>query len=142
MQRFWTLLLTPVLALTVFLTGSPAANAFGGEVLGCAWNYGTWYANDCGGGNGTLGFSVHNLSGSYSYNWTVTYGGYPFTRQCSSGIQPCILGGCTVTSSSCLVFAGDPAPLHDRVVAATLRLTQSAQSRTLTASGTALAASP
>jgi len=142
MRRFWTLLLTPVLALAFFLVGSPAANAFGSEVLGCAWNGGTWVANNCGGGDDNLTFSPHNLSGSYSYSWTVKYGPSTLTALCSSGVDPCILSGCTATSSTCTVYAPDPAPLHNKVITASLRLTQSGQSRTITASGTALSSNP
>ena len=138
MRRFWTLLLTPVLALAFFLVGNPAANAFGSEVLGCAWNGGTWVANNCGGGVDNLTFSPHNLSGSYSYSWTVKYGASTVTSPCTSGIEPCILSGCTTTSSTCTIYAEDPYPLHDKVITASLRLTQSGQSRTITASGTAL----
>jgi hypothetical protein len=42
--------------MAFFLVGSPAANAFGSEVLGCAWNGGTWIANNCGGGVDNLTF--------------------------------------------------------------------------------------
>jgi hypothetical protein len=138
MCRFRTLLLAPLLALALLLVGIPSANAFGGEVLGCAWNGGSWTANNCGGSDGTLTFSAHNLSGSYSYSWTVTYGPSTVTTPCTSGIEPCIQSGCTATSSSCTVFADNPYPLHDKVITASLRLTQSGQSRTITASATAL----
>jgi hypothetical protein len=84
-----------VLAVTCFLVRSPAANAFGAEVLGCSWNGGAWIANDCGYGDGDVTFSAHNLSGSHSY------------------------------------------PLHDKLITASLRPTQSGQSRTVTATATA-----
>jgi hypothetical protein len=142
MRRFWSLLLTPVLTVAFFLAGSPAANAFGSEVLGCAWNARAWTANNCGYGTGTITFSPVNLSGSYSYSWTVTYGGSVVTTPCSSGIEPCILSGCTATSSSCAVYADNPYPLKDRVITASLQLTQSGQSRTITASGTAKSSTP
>ncbi|MEO7260523.1 MAG: hypothetical protein ABI047_04610 [Jatrophihabitantaceae bacterium] len=142
MRRFWTLVLTPVLALAFFLAGSPAANAFGSEVLGCAWNGGSWVANNCGSSTGNLAFSPHNLSGSYSYSWTVTYGASTVTTPCASGIEPCILSGCTATSSSCTVYADNPYPLTNRVITARLQLTQSGQSRTITASGTAYSSKP
>ena len=61
MRRFWTLLLSPVLALAFFLAGSPAANAFGTEVLGCSWNGGTWIGNNCGYGGGQLAFSAQSV---------------------------------------------------------------------------------
>ena len=137
MRKFWTLVLTPVLALAFFLVESPAAHAFGSEVLGCSWNGGTWVANNCGASDGALAFSPHNLSGSYSYGWTVTYGATTVTTPCSSGIEPCIQSGCTATSSSCTVYADNPYPLHSKVITASLVLTQSGQQRTITASGTA-----
>jgi hypothetical protein len=137
MCRFRTLLLTAVLALAFLLVGIPAANAFGSEVLGCAWNGGSWTANNCGSSDGTLTFSAQNLTGSYSYSWTVTYGASTLTTLCGSGIEPCIQSGCTATSSSCTVYADNPYPLHDKVITASLTLKQSGQSRTVTASGTA-----
>jgi hypothetical protein len=136
MRKFWTLLLTPVLAFAFFLVGSPAAQAFGSEVLGCNWGSTAWTAGNCGSGDGNLTFSVQNLSGSYSYNWTVTYGSSTVTSPCNGG-DPCILSGCTASSSTCTVYADNPYPLHDKVITATLQLTQSGQTRTLTASGTA-----
>lgn len=136
MRRFVTFLLSPVLALAFFLAGSPAANAFGSEVLGCAWNGGPWIANNCGSNNYNLTFSARNLSGSYSYSWTVKYASSTLTTPCGSGIDPCILSGCTATSSSCTIYADNPWPAGDKVVTASLRLTQSGQSRTITASAT------
>jgi hypothetical protein len=132
MRKLWTLLLTPILVLAFCLVSAPNANAFGSEVLGCDWGTG-WVANNCGGGSGTLVFSAHNLSGSYSYSWTIkndlgnSYG--PCT-----GATPCITSGCTATSSTCTLAA--EGPLHDRVVTATLTLTQSGLSRTITAQAT------
>ncbi|HJQ01026.1 MAG TPA: hypothetical protein VJ851_05460 [Jatrophihabitans sp.] len=127
MRRFWTLLLTPVLAVAFFMVGSPAANAFGAEVLGCSWNSGPWIANNCGGSDGLLTFSAHNLSGTYSYSWTLT--GYPSLT---------IVSGCTATSSTCTVDTGDGA-LRDHTLTASLTLTQSGQSRTITAKATVYA---
>jgi hypothetical protein len=123
MRRFWTLLLTPVLTLAFFVLGSPAANAFGSEVLGCDWGTG-WVANNCGGGNGLVTFSAHNLSGTYSYSWTLT--GYGATN---------ISSGCTATSSTCTVNTGNGG-LNDRTLTASLTLTQSGRSRTITAQAT------
>lgn len=122
MRRFSTLLLTSVLALAFFVARSPAANAFGGEVLGCAWSGSAWIANDCGTGTGPITFSAHNLSGSYSYSWTLNWS------------KP-IISGCTATSSTCTVDAGT-AGLRPRTLRATLTLTQSGQSRTISAQAT------
>jgi hypothetical protein len=119
MRRFWTLLLTPVLTLAFFMAGSPAANAFGAEVLGCSWGSGPWIANDCGGGDGLVTFSAHYLSGSYSYSWTLNR-------------SVTIISGCNATSSTCTV---DPPVLGLKpgLLRATLTLTQSGQSRTISA---------
>ena len=133
MPKFWTLVLTPILALAFFLAGAPSANAFGSEALGCDWGSG-WVANNCGGGDGILTFSVHNLSGTYSYSWTVTTDlGQTVTGPCT-GQSLCIDSGCTSTSSTCrLVATGN---LHDRVLTAKLTLTQSGLSRTIQAQAT------
>jgi hypothetical protein len=124
MRRFWTLLLTPVLALAFFMVASPNANAFGAEVLGCSWGSGPWIANNCGGGDYTLTFSAHNLSGTYSYSWTLT-----------GSSTTTITSGCTATSSTCTVNA-DPLGRQDQTLTASLTLTQSGRSRTITAQAT------
>jgi hypothetical protein len=133
MRKFWTLALTPLLALAFFLVGAPSANAFGSEVLGCAWNGGGWVASNCGGGSGQVVFSAHNLSGSYSYSWTIVNDlGYSYGP--CTGATPCIISGCTATSSTCTLAA--EGPLHDRVVTASLTLHQSGLSRTIQAKAT------
>ncbi len=141
MRRFLTLLLTPLLVLTFFLADSPAANAFGSEVLGCSWNGGPWVANGCGASDGSLTFSPHNLSGTYSYSWTITYGAFTVTNTCGNGLEPC-LSGCTTTSSSCTILADNPWPAQSKPVTASLQLTQSGQSRTITASATVYSYKP
>jgi hypothetical protein len=135
MRRLWTLLVTPLLALAVFLVGNPAANAFGSEVLGCAWDGGSWIANNCGSGTAEVTFSAHNLSGSSTYSWTLTIGGSTFSNSCA-GVTPCIVSGCTATSSSCTV--ADDEFVHSRVLTASLQLTQAGHSRTITATATFL----
>lgn len=137
MRRFWTLLLAPVLAMTFFIVASPAAHAFGAEVLGCSWNGGSWIANNCGGNNGLVTFSARNLSGSYSYSWTLKVNSSTISNGCNGVSEPCIYSGCTTTSSTCTVSTYGA--LHDRVLTASLRLTQSGQSRTITAQATSLA---
>jgi hypothetical protein len=131
MRKLWTLALAPILALAFFLVGAPSANAFGSEVLGCDWGTG-WVANDCGGGSGMVTFSAHNLSGSYSYSWTLTRDtGDTLTVSCSTGISPCVYSGCTATSSSCTIYADGGR--HNHVLTASLTLTQSGLSRTIQA---------
>jgi hypothetical protein len=140
MRRFWTLLLTPVLALAFFMVASPAANAFGGEVLGCSWGSSAWVANNCGGGYDLVTFSAHNLSGTYSYSWTIKNDFGSTINACNGVTFPCLYSGCTTTSSSCTLNAYGPT--HDRVYTASLQLTQSGQSRTITAQATGFADPP
>ena len=135
-------------ALVVALTGffmvlsSPTANALGSEVLGCGFapNY-TWSANQCTGNDSTawVQFSAHYLSGAYSYQWSITDGyGAPITRTCTglpATDQGCLYSGCTASSSTCTVTLEDqPSVL---IYTASLRLTQSGQSRTIQAAATA-----
>jgi hypothetical protein len=141
MRRFWTLLLTPVLAVAFFMVASPTANAFGSEVLGCAWPNSGWVANDCGGGYGIVTYSAHNLAGTYSYNWTLTNNlGNTISNACNGVTWPCIYSGCTTTSSSCELDTSYG--FHDHVYTAILKLTQSGQSRSITAQATGLADPP
>jgi hypothetical protein len=69
MRKFWTGALAPVFALAVFMLGTPAANAFGTEVLGCTYGSASWTANSCSGAFDLATFSPSNLSGAYSYSW-------------------------------------------------------------------------
>ena len=132
MRRFCALTLAPVMALAFFFVGTPAANAFGAEVLGCAWWNDPWVANNCGSSVGLVTFSAHNLSGTYSYNWTFTLGGNPITFAPCNGTQSaCLNSGCTATSSTCAI--NDDGAKRDSTLVASLRLTQAGQSRTITA---------
>jgi len=135
MRKLWTGALTALLTLAFFVVGTPAAQAFGGEVLGCGYYGSTWTANQCSGiGGGDEKFSAHYLSGTYSYQWTLTYSsGTPITSSCSPlTTTPCIQSGCTSTSSTCTILTQDA--LQTKTYVATLRLTQSGQSRTIQAS--------
>jgi hypothetical protein len=67
-------------ALAFFVVGSPSANAFGSEVLGCDAG-GVWVANSCmttgSQDTGTLlliNFSPGNTSGTYTTSWVVKTG--------------------------------------------------------------------
>ncbi|HJQ01805.1 MAG TPA: hypothetical protein VJ851_09400 [Jatrophihabitans sp.] len=122
-RRFWTLILTPVLALVFLLAGSPAANAFGSEVLGCAWNGGTWTANTCGYGDADITFSPQGLSGTYSYRWTISISGTGYNS---------IVSGCTTTSTTCTLDV-QPSTYQKRNIDVALQLTQSGVSRTISA---------
>lgn len=136
MRRFWALALTSIFALALFVLGTPAANAFGAEVLGCKFgSASSWTANSCSGSYGVT-FSPSNLSGTYTFGWTVTQNGTPITNMCSSGTGgACIDSGCTATSSTCTVYP--QASLYSTETAvATLVLTQSGQSRTIQATAT------
>lgn len=144
MRKLWTLATATVMAIAFFIAGSPAANAWGTEVLGCNWGSG-WIANYCGGGGWEpVTFSPHNLSGTYSYNWTITVTAgsttSTVTNQCNAITYPCIQSGCTATSSTCTINTAGG--LHDTTLTASLRLTQSGQSRTIQASATIYADPP
>lgn len=143
MRKLWAAVLTPVLALAFFVVGSPAANAFGSEVLGCAVTRLTsttqsWTANYCEGGGDpgyfVIHYSPHNLSGTYSTSWTVTGPTGTVLRACSStnGV-PCISSGCTLSSLTCDVQ--DSSGYSSKAYTATLRLTQSGLTRTIQAQG-------
>jgi hypothetical protein len=139
MGRLWTSIFTPLLALAVFLLGSPAAHAFGSEVLGCAFDSAAWTANSCEGGgdssvyNTAIHFSPHNLSGTYTKRWTVTNQSGGAVPNCSSSITfNCISSGCTTTTVCDLLVHSNIQ--HTNTYYASLRLTQSGQTRTITAS--------
>ena len=130
-----------MLALAFFIVGSPAANAFGSEVLGCSVDSAAWTAYSCGGGGTGLSlihYSPQNLSGTYSKSWTlIDQTGSTYTRICSGStdsttIAPCIYRGCTSSSTICEVKARS-GPTNDRVYTARLRLTQSGLTRTIEA---------
>ena len=138
MSKFRTMVLAPVLALAFLVIGNPAAHAFGSEVLGCAFDNGAWYANSCTGPDAdivtVIHFSPHNLSGTYSYKWTITApSGSTLTTKCSSNTLPCIAGGCTTTSTTCDVKTA-PNARYEKTFWANLQLTQSGQTRSIRAS--------
>jgi hypothetical protein len=141
MRGSWALVLAPLLAVGFLTVASGPANAFGSEVLGCGVD-GGWTAHFCEGGGSTefgelysITFAAHNLSGTYSYAWTIQKNTYTsITTPCSSTTTyNCIESGCTATSSTCVVGARQGG-LSAQVFAATLRLTQSGQSTTIDAS--------
>ena len=134
MRRLWAAALAPALGLAFVVMASGPADAFGSEVLGCWFTPQTWTAGSCTGQTQAI-YSVHNLSGTYSYAWTFTMKGTPLAL--SSCAPPnggaCIASGCTATSSTCTV---NDSPLVDRTITATVRLTQSGLSRSISASAT------
>ncbi|HEX8095913.1 hypothetical protein [Jatrophihabitans sp.] len=79
-----------VSALAFFIVGSPPANAFGSEVLGCSVSF-SWTAGSCTSYAGlsagqTLytNFEPHNLSGTYTTSWAVTGPAGAITATCST----------------------------------------------------------
>ncbi|HST48728.1 hypothetical protein [Jatrophihabitans sp.] len=126
MRRFWTAALALLSALALLVVGSPAANAFGSEVLGCSFDGGTWTANTCdGGGDGAyhnITFAAHNLSGTYTTSWTVTFGTTVLSTNCNGATT------CTIR------VKGSSIEGRDRTYWANLKLTQAGQTRTISAS--------
>jgi hypothetical protein len=143
MRKLWTAVLALVTALAFLIVGSPPASALGGEVLGCSVDF-DWTAGSCQGirhNSGTLNlvdFQVRNTSGTYGSSWSITIGTTPVTTTCVSTFAstPCLAGGseCTAGSLSCQVYArvGD----GNQTFVATVVLSQSGQSETLTATAT------
>jgi len=140
MRKLLTAVLALVSAVALCIIGSPPANAFGSEVLGCSAG-GLWAANSCQ-SDGALGFdalvsisfSAHNTSGTYTTSWTLTLqNGGTITATCNSTETntPCIDNGCTSSSLSCQIYqrVGN----HDKNTTAALTLIQSGQARTITA---------
>jgi hypothetical protein len=130
-----------IVTLALLITGAPSANAFGTEVLGCSVNY-SWTANSCS-SNAALGynttvyinFSPHNLSGTYATSWTITTGsGATVTQNCTAYNTLCIASGCTASSLACQIRWS--VGFQDRTLTAALKLTQSGQTRTVTAQAT------
>jgi hypothetical protein len=78
--------------------------------------------------------AVHNLSGTYSYSWTVKDGyGSTIGAYCAPNVGgPCLTSGCTYTSSSC-VLQLPHGYLAGRTYIATGTLIQSGLSRTISA---------
>jgi hypothetical protein len=141
MRKLCTAALALVSALAFFVIGSPPANAFGGEVLGCSSGFG-WTANSCHSSaalsSGTLllvAFDTHNTSGTYTTSWTFTPA---LNGTCSSTFSnvPCVYpgGGCTAGSLSCQIATR--VTTYIQTFTAALRLTQAGQTRTVTATAT------
>jgi len=139
MRRLWTLILTPVLALGLLLFQAPAASAFGTEVLGCAFGVysdADWTANSCegsgaGGTTETVYFWPHNMSGSYTWNWTVTKQNGTALPDCSGILRSnCILDCATIDGCEIRVRFST---LQSSTVIVKLQLTQSGQTRTISA---------
>jgi len=101
-----------VSALAFFVVGSPAANAFGSEVLGCYVENPPWLANSCdsAGNEPAYGltpiyFSPHNTSGTYTTSWCgpatlATPSSWPGSLTTTGSAQP--IG---------LVIEGRPEPM-------------------------------
>jgi hypothetical protein len=133
------------LAAFAFIGVASAANAAsssssftGSEVLGCAFDSGPWTANSCNifGTSGDIDvahFVPYNLSGTYTMRWTVTGPSGSALSNCSSTVTyNCISGGCTSTSTTCDV--NTRAGKNDHIYTASLKLTQSGVTKTISAS--------
>jgi len=143
MRQLWIAALALLSALIFLIVGSPSANAFGSEVLGCDAGTG-WTANSCSsyyylidGQTVGVAFSPSNMSGSYTTSWTLTTDtGTSITQTCTSTYSntPCIIAnaGCTAGSLACHIMARSGGP----DINAALRLTQSGRTRTVTAHAT------
>jgi hypothetical protein len=144
MRKLLTAVSALVAALAFFVVGSPSANAFGSEVLGCDAG-GYWSANSCQASElpnyhlVTVDFSPHNTSGTYTTSWSVTNkNGAAVTQSCYAnyGNTPCIEpGSCAAGSMACTIVVR-VGPTNDKVFTAALTLTQSGQTRTITAAVT------
>ncbi|MEO7260851.1 MAG: hypothetical protein ABI047_06295 [Jatrophihabitantaceae bacterium] len=137
MRKLWTAALAFVSALAFFIVGSPSANAFGGEVLGCSVSFG-WTADSCTSYAGLsagqtlyVNFEPQNLSGAYTSSWAITGPGGAVTGSCSTGSFTCIFTGCTAGSLSCQVRTKVSSGPY--AITAALTLTQSGQTRTVSA---------
>jgi hypothetical protein len=142
MRKLWAAALALVSALAFLIVSSPAANAFGSEVLGCNAGPG-WSTPTCSsyglehyGTPASIGFSTQNTSGTYTTSWALTGGGgASITQKCSSTSNlPCISSGCTTSSLDCVIAWN--VGWKDHIVNATLTLIQSGHGRTLTAQAT------
>ncbi|HST47426.1 hypothetical protein [Jatrophihabitans sp.] len=143
MRKLLTAVSALVAALAFFVVGSPSANAFGSEVLGCDAG-GAWSANSCESSAlpayhlVTVNFSPHNTSGTYSTSWYVhNANGVAITQSCYAnyGNTPCFNGSCPAGSMQCSIVVR-VGPTNDKVFTAALTLTQSGQTRTITAAAT------
>jgi len=140
MRKLFGLVVGCVLAVALLVVGSPAANAFGSEVLGCAFDSGAWTANSCSGGGDQgvvyqIHFSASNLSGTYSRHWTV------YQYQAGMPQFPGVVitpTSCTSTSTTCTVSLKSNA-LQSKTISADLQSTQSGQTRDIWAYATVYA---
>lgn len=144
MRKLCVTVVALISALAFLVVGSPSASAFGTEVLGCSFDSGSWIANACSGAgdagvNSQVYFTPHNLSGSYGTSWTVTGPGGGTLSNCTGGtvVGGCISAGCTSGQLGCWLTVNS-APHVDRVFTATLTLTQAGQTRTISATATAV----
>ena len=147
MRKLLTAVSALVAALAFFVVGSPSANAFGSEVLGCDAGLG-WTANSCSDlgsqSNGTVilvDFSAANTSGTYTTSWVVKLGSsIPITQACSVGYNntPCVSsynsGSCGAASTWCQIAVRVSS--NTKTLSAALTLTQSGHTRTITAAAT------
>ena len=123
-------------AVAFLIVGSPPASAFGSEVLGCSTSTSsTWTADHCSSSalkpiktTVTVTFSPENMSGTYGTSWALT-GDTPIN----------ISSGCTAGSLSCTIH--EEVGLDNYVYTAALTLTQSGQTRTISAQATIKAGS-
>lgn len=149
MRKLLTAAFALLAALAFFVVGSPSANAFGTEVLGCDAG-GFWSANSCM-TSGTqanytvilVNFSAHNTSGTYTTSWAIhNANGVAVTQSCivTYGNTPCISGSCPAGSLQCQI-AVRVGPSNDKVFTAALTLTQSGRTRTISAAATIQAGS-
>ncbi|HST49733.1 hypothetical protein [Jatrophihabitans sp.] len=137
MRKLWAAALALLSALFFLVVASPPASAFGSEVLGCSAGLG-WTANTCSSAASRyvgdplyVTFSPANTSGTYGTSWTVIDDGVLVTTKCVSiNNVACISSGCTAGSMSCQVFDRVGAGYY---ITAYLTLTQSGQSRTVSA---------
>jgi hypothetical protein len=147
MRKLLTAVFALVAALAFFVVGSPSANAFGSEVLGCNVDS-IWTANSCDSsgmeplyGITPVFFSPHNTSGTYTTSWYVhNANGVAVTQTCYAnyGNTPCIYSGCAAGSMECEIVVR--VGLNDKAFTAALTLTQSGQTRTISATATIYAA--
>ncbi|MEJ3747935.1 hypothetical protein WEI85_32180 [Actinomycetes bacterium KLBMP 9797] len=124
MKRVLSTVAAGIVAATslTLATPSPAA-AFGQETLGCRYapgyvfTFDQYCTNQTAANTYTVGFLMENLSGSYTFSWSLS-GGYQS-----------IYAGCTSTSTSCAVTVNGRA---DSQVTATVTYYQNGQSATRT----------
>jgi hypothetical protein len=151
MRKLLTAVSALIAALAFFVVGSPSANAFGSEVLGCDVG-GFWSANSCA-SSGTqttytvllVNFTPHNTSGTYTTAWSVTNqkSGAAVTQSCNTTYSnnPCIAGTNSCTSGSMTCTIAVLVGINDKAFTAALTLTQSGRTRTITATATIYAGS-